>query len=191
MTKAHRIQAITESTIREMTRLAIQHNAINLSQGYPDFGAPPALKEAAVAAIRNDLNQYSFTWGHAPLRQKLAEIYTTRLGWQVDPDRHVVVTCGVTEAITAAFLAVLNPGDQVILFDPAHESMRPAAIFAGAEPVSVVLEAPDYRLDPERLAAAITPRTRALLLNTPHNPSGACSTPANWPPWANWPPGMT
>ncbi|NUQ38584.1 MAG: aminotransferase class I/II-fold pyridoxal phosphate-dependent enzyme [Caldilineales bacterium] len=172
MSKAYRIQAITESTIREMTRLAIQHNAINLSQGYPDFSAPAALKEAAVAAIRGDFNQYSFTWGYAPLRQKLAEIYTARLGWQVDPDQHVVVTCGVTEAISAAFLAVLNPGDQVILFDPAHESMRPSAIFAGAEPVSVVLEGPDYRLDPDRLAAAITPRSKALLLNTPHNPSG-------------------
>ncbi|MCO6451152.1 MAG: pyridoxal phosphate-dependent aminotransferase [Caldilineales bacterium] len=172
MQTAQRFNQVRESIIREMTRLAVQHDAINLSQGFPDFPTPAPLKEAAMAAIRDDLNQYSFTWGYTPLRQKLAELYTPRLGWEVNPDENVVVTCGVTEAIAAAFFAVLNPGDQVIIFDPAHEMVRPVAVFAGAEPVSVVLQAPDYRLDPDRLAVAITPRTRAIILNTPHNPSG-------------------
>ncbi len=169
---AQRIACVNESVIREMTRLALQHGAINLSQGYPDFDTPAELVEAAVAAMRAGANQYSLTWGHPALRAKLAEMYTARLGWEVDPDRHVVVTCGVTEAVAAAVLAVLNPGDQLIVLDPAHETFRPVAIFAGAEPVSVVLEAPRYRLDPDHLAAAVTPRTRALLLNTPHNPTG-------------------
>ncbi len=172
MPTPQRLARVRESVIREMTRLALQHDAINLSQGYPDFGAPPALVEAAVAALREGANQYSITWGHPALRARLAEMYTTLLGWEVDPDRHVVVTCGVTEAIAAAVLALLEPGDQIILLDPSHEMLRPVSIFAGAEPVPVVLEAPDYRLDPDRLTAALTPRTRALLLNTPHNPTG-------------------
>ncbi len=172
MPTTHRLARVHESVIREMTRLALAHDAINLSQGYPDFDTPPALVEAAVAAMRDGANQYTITWGHPALRLRLAEMYTHRLGWQVDPDRHVVVTCGVTEAIAAAVLALLEPGDQIILLDPSHEMLRPVSVFAGAEPVSVVLEAPDYRLDPERLAAAVTPATRALLLNTPHNPTG-------------------
>lgn len=172
MPTTHRLARVHESVIREMTRLALAHDAINLSQGYPDFDTPPALVEAAVAAMRDGANQYTITWGHPSLRARLAEMYTDRLGWQVDPDRHVVVTCGVTEAIAAAVFALLEPGDQIILLDPSHEMLRPVSVFAGAEPVSVVLEAPDYRLDPERLAAAVTPATRALLLNTPHNPTG-------------------
>ncbi|MBX7234283.1 MAG: aminotransferase class I/II-fold pyridoxal phosphate-dependent enzyme [Caldilineales bacterium] len=172
MPTTHRLARVHESVIREMTRLALAHDAINLSQGYPDFDTPPALVEAAVAAMRDGANQYTITWGHPSLRARLAEMYTHRLGWQVDPDRHVVVTCGVTEAIAATVFALLEPGDQIILLDPSHEMLRPVSVFAGAEPVSVVLEAPDYRLDPERLAAAVTPATRALLLNTPHNPTG-------------------
>lgn len=172
MPTTHRLARVHESVIREMTRLALAHDAINLSQGYPDFDTPPALVEAAVAAMRDGANQYTITWGHPSLRARLAEMYTDRLGWQVDPDRHVVVTCGVTEAIAATVFALLEPGDQIILLDPSHEMLRPVSVFAGAEPVSVVLEAPDYRLDPERLAAAVTPATRALLLNTPHNPTG-------------------
>jgi aminotransferase len=172
MPTTHRLSRVHESVIREMTRLALAHGAINLSQGYPDFETPPALVEAAVAAMRDGANQYTITWGHPSLRARLAEMYSQRLGWEVDPDQHVVVTCGVTEAIAAAALALLEPGDQIILLDPSHEMLRPVSVFAGAEPVSVVLEAPDYRLDPERLAAAVTPATRALLLNTPHNPTG-------------------
>jgi len=172
MQTAQRITHFRESVIREMTRLAIEHQAINLSQGFPDFDAPSALREAAVRAIMDGHNQYSPTWGYPPLRRKLAEQYTPRLGWSVNPNEHVTVTCGVTEAINAAMLATLNPGDEILIIEPAHENYVPSAIFAGAKTVAVPLEAPDYRLDPERLAGAVTPRTRALLLNTPHNPTG-------------------
>ena len=169
---ATRTTQFRESQIRDMTRLAMAHNAINLSQGFPDFDPPQVIVDAAVDAIRTGANQYTVTWGYPPLRQALSRHYTKQLGWDVDPGIHVTVTCGVTEGITAAILALLNPGDEIIIPEPAHENFRPAAVLAGAVPVAVPLEAPTYRLDPERLAAAVTPRTRALLLNTPHNPSG-------------------
>lgn len=169
---AQRLSHFQESIIRKMTRLAIEHEAINLSQGFPDFDTPLALREAAAAALMDGKNQYSPTWGYVPLRRKLAEQYTSRLGWDVNADEHVTITCGVTEAVNAAMLAVLNPGDEIIIIEPAHENYIPSAIFAGAKPVAVPLEAPGYHLAPEPLAAAITPRTRALLLNTPHNPTG-------------------
>src|SRR5690606_5973920 len=122
--------------------------------------------EAAVAAIRGAANQYTVTWGYPALRNALSTRYTNLLGWEVDPAVHITVVCGVTEGITATMMALLNPGDEVIILEPAHENFRPAAVLAGAVPVAVPLEAPGYRLDPEQLAAAITPRTRALLLNT-------------------------
>ncbi|MDY6835773.1 MAG: pyridoxal phosphate-dependent aminotransferase [Chloroflexota bacterium] len=172
MHTAQRVTYFRESVIREMTRLAMDYDAINLSQGYPDFDTPLPLKEAAVNAIREGNNQYSFTWGYLPLREKLAERYTSLLGWTVDPAEHVTVTCGVTEAINVAMLAVSNPGDDVLLIEPGHENFIPAIILAGARPVAVPLEHPEYRLDFERLSACITPRTCALLLNTPHNPTG-------------------
>jgi aspartate/methionine/tyrosine aminotransferase len=169
---AQRITRFRESVIREMTRLAIQYEAINLSQGFPDFDAPQAVKDAAVKAILSSNNQYSPTWGVPALRQKLATLYTERLGWAVNPAEHVTVTCGVTEAINAAMLAILNPGDEIVIIEPAHETFVPSAIFAGAKWSVVPLDWPDYRLDPDRLAKAINPRTRALMLNTPHNPTG-------------------
>ena len=172
MQTAHRFEHIRESVIREMTRLAIRHDAINLSQGFPDFSPPEPVMEAAIEAIRGGLNQYTITWGYPPLRQKLAEMYSQRLGWQVQPDEHIVVTCGVTEALAAAMLAVLNPGDEIIILDPAHETFRPGARLADARAVSVVLQSPDFRIERDALIAAITPRTKALILNTPHNPSG-------------------
>ncbi|MBN1887143.1 MAG: pyridoxal phosphate-dependent aminotransferase [Thermoflexales bacterium] len=172
MQVAQRTTLFRESVIRRMTRLAIEHEAINLSQGFPDFDTPPALKEAAAKAIMDGQNQYSPTWGIVPLREKLAEMYTRRLGWAVNPAEHVTVTCGVTEAINSAVLATLNPGDEIVIVEPAHENFVPSAIFAGARPVPVMLDLPDYRLDPDRLASVITPRTRAMLLNTPHNPTG-------------------
>jgi aspartate/methionine/tyrosine aminotransferase len=172
MQPAQRTQQFGESTIREMTRLALQHNAINLSQGFPDFDPPEAITEAAIAAIRAGHNQYAITWGVPALRNKLAARYTQALGWDVDPDVHVTVTCGVTEGIAIVLTALLEPGDEVLLPEPAHENLRPAAIMTGSVPIAVPLEAPGYRIDPDRLAAAITPRTRALILNTPHNPTG-------------------
>lgn len=172
MRPALRTANFGESTIREMTRLAIAHNAINLSQGFPDFDPPMAVLQAAVDAIKGGINQYTITWGYPPLRNKLAELYRQQLGWEVDPNLHVTVTCGVTEGIAAVQMAVLNPGDEIIIIEPAHENFRPASLMVGAVPVAVPLEAPHYRLDADRLAAAITPRTRAILLNTPHNPTG-------------------
>jgi aminotransferase len=172
MQAAVRFEQFGESVIREMTRHAYEHDAINLSQGYPDFDPPESVVAAATAAIQGGINQYTVTWGYPPLRRKLAEIYTAQLGWQVEPDVHITVTCGVTEGIVVAQMAVLNPGDEIIIIEPAHENFRPAAIMAGAKPVALALEPPGYRLDADRIAAAITPRTRALLLNTPHNPSG-------------------
>ena len=172
MQPARRTDQFGESTIREMTRLAIQHQAINLSQGFPDFDPPEAITEAAIAAIRAGHNQYAITWGVPALRNALARHYTKTLGWAVDPDVHVTVTCGVTEGIAVVLTALLEPGDEVLLPEPAHENLRPAALMVGAVPVAVPLEAPAYRIDPDRLEAAITPRTRALILNTPHNPTG-------------------
>ncbi|MXY95706.1 MAG: pyridoxal phosphate-dependent aminotransferase [Caldilineaceae bacterium SB0664_bin_27] len=158
--------------IREMTRLAMEHEAVNLSQGFPDFDPPEAIVQAAVDAIRGEANQYTVTWGYPLLRQALAGQYTAQLGWTVDPDVHICVVCGVTEGITTSLLALLNPGDELIILEPGHENFRPSALLADASAVPVVLEAPDYRIDADRLEAAVTPRTRALLLNTPHNPTG-------------------
>lgn len=172
MRTAARMQEFEESIIREMTRHAMEHGAINLSQGFPDFDPPQAVVEAAVDAIRRGENQYTVTWGYPALRERLAEVYTPRLGREIDPNLHITVTCGVTEGIVAAVMAVVDPGDEVLIVEPAHENFRPAAIMAGGVPVPVPLAPPDYRLDPERLASVITPRARALLINTPHNPTG-------------------
>lgn len=172
MYPATRTTNFNQSMIREMTRLAMEHEAVNLSQGFPDFDPPEAIVQAAVDAIRGEANQYTVTWGYPPLRQALAGQYTTQLGWTVDPDVHICVVCGVTEGITTSLLALLNPGDELIILEPGHENFRPSALLADAAAVPVVLEAPDYRIDADRLEAAVTPRTRALLLNTPHNPTG-------------------
>lgn len=169
---ATRVHQFKESVIRDMTRLAIEHDAINLSQGFPDFSLPEAVLATAVQAIQNGLNQYAITWGHPPLREKLAELYTQRLGWPVNADEHVTVTCGVTEGIVIAMGAVLNPGDEIIILEPAHDNFRPAAYMAGARPRPLPLNPPDYRLEYEQLKSLITPQTKALLLNTPHNPTG-------------------
>ncbi len=169
---AARTQHLRESVIREMTRLALSCGAVNLSQGFPDFDPPEAVLAAAVAALRNGHNQYSVSWGLPVLRERLAQRYRAMLGWDVDPDRHVAVTCGVTEAVACAFFAVLDRGDEVLVLEPAHETYGPAALLADAKIVPVVLDPPNFRLDVERVAAAVTPRTRAILVNTPHNPSG-------------------
>ena len=167
MYPATRTTNFNQSMIREMTRLAMQHDAINLSQGFPDFDPPEEIVDAAVEAIRGTANQYTVTWGYPPLRQALAEQYTAQLGWNVDPDVHICVVCGVTEGITTTLLALLNPGDELIILEPGHENFRPSALLADADAVPVVLEAPDYRIDADRLEAAVTDRTRALLLIHP------------------------
>lgn len=176
---AARLTDMLESQIREMTRLALAHDAINLAQGIPDFGTPAEVRAAAAQAILNEHNQYAITWGIPPLRQAIAEslhrLYGPGFEW-VDPERHVTVTCGVTEGIVSALMGIVEPGDEVIIIEPAHENYAPAVRFAGATPIFVPLLPPDYALDLDRLRAAISRRTRAILLNTPHNPSGRVFT---------------
>ena len=162
----------SESVIRDMTRRAARHDAVNLAQGFPDFPAPDEIKEAAAAAIRRDLNQYAITWGAASLREALAAQYRTRYGMDVEADHHFTVTCGSTEAMIATMLALVDPGDEVIVFEPFYENYGPDAVLSGAIPRFVRLDAPDWRLDEDALTAAVTPKTRAIIVNTPQNPSG-------------------
>ncbi|MGH7579813.1 MAG: pyridoxal phosphate-dependent aminotransferase [Gemmatimonadales bacterium] len=171
MSTARRTHGFRESVIRGMTRLAREYNSLNLAQGFPNFPAPEALKEAAVRAIRDDINQYAITWGAHRLRTSLARIYADWYRLDADPDREITVTCGATEAMIATLLALVNPGDEVIVFEPFYENYGPDTILADAKPVYVPLE-PGRPLDLERLAAAFTPRTRAIVINTPSNPSG-------------------
>ncbi len=164
--------AFTESVIREMTRLAMEHGAINLAQGFPDFPAPGELKEAAKRAIDEDLNQYPITWGERELREAIAEKYRRDYGMAVDPERSVCVTCGSTEAMIAAILGVLDPGDEVVIFEPYYENYGPDTILAGATPRYVALREPDWTFDEGELRAAFSDRTRAVVVNTPNNPTG-------------------
>ena len=169
---ASRVDRFTESVIREMTRLADLHGAINLAQGFPDFEPPDELKEAARRAITDGFNQYPVTWGSPRLRLALAEKYR-RFGWpELDPDTEVVVTCGSTEAMASTFLALIEPGDEVVFPEPFYENYGPDAFLSGAVPRTIPLTGHSWQLDVERLAAALTPRTRAIVLNTPHNPTG-------------------
>ena len=171
MSTARRTHGFRESVIRGMTRLAREHNSLNLAQGFPNFPAPELLKEAAARAIRDDINQYAITWGAHRLRGSLARVYAERYGLDADPEREITVTCGATEAMIATLLAVVDPGDEVIVFEPFYENYGPDTILADAKPVFVPLE-PGQPLDLDRLAAAFTPRTRAIIVNTPSNPSG-------------------
>ncbi len=172
MPNALRTQTFSESVIREMTRVANEHGAVNLSQGFPDFPMPAVMKDAACAAIHNDINQYATTWGSKKLRDAITGKYARRYDMAVDPEREITVTCGATEAAASVFLALLNPGDEVLIFEPFYENYGPDAILSEAKPVFVPLVAPDWTFDAEALRAAITPRSRALVLNSPHNPTG-------------------
>ncbi len=176
-TTASRVGGFTESVIREMTRLCQLHSGINLAQGFPDFPAPAELKEAACRAIMADINQYAITWGARNLREAIARKARefNRIPG-VDPDRHVTVTCGATEAMMAAMLAIVEPGDEIVVFEPFYENYGPDAILSQATLRFVPLEVPapgqPFGFDPERLSAAFGPRTRAIVVNTPHNPTG-------------------
>ena len=172
MPNAIRTQTFSESVIREMTRVAQQYGAVNLSQGMPDFPMPAPMKEAAIAAINGDINQYAVTWGAKKLRHAIADKYQRRYGMPVDPDTQLTVACGATEATASVFLALFNPGDEVIIFEPFYENYGPDAILCEATPVFVPLIAPDWHFDADALRAAITPKTRAIVVNSPHNPSG-------------------
>src|SRR5512144_1944714 len=169
---SRRVQGFTESVIREMTRVNNQYDGINLAQGMPNFPPPRELLDAAHRAIDGDFHQYAITWGSPRLREAVVAKYRHFYGMTLDPDRNVTVCCGSTEAMLATLLAVLNPGDEVIVFEPFYENYGPGCIIAGAEPVFVPLEPPDFSFDPDRLARAVTSRTRAVVFNSPNNPSG-------------------
>ena len=162
----------TESVIREMTRLAIHHGAVNLSQGFPDFPAPAEIKRAAQEAIAADVNQYAITWGSKSLRNAIAEKFQRTQGVAVDPEREVTVCCGSTEAMISSLMAIINPGDEVIVFEPFYENYGPDAILSGATTRYVKLRPPDWSFDPQELAAAFGPATKAIIVNTPNNPTG-------------------
>jgi aminotransferase len=170
---SRKAESFTESVIREMNRLAVDAGAVSLAQGFPDFPAPAALKEAAAAALFADVNQYAITWGARPLREAIAA-KTARFhpGWVLDPETQITVTCGATEGMIAAMLGLLDPGDEVVIFEPFYENYGPDAILSGAIPRYVTLHEPDWSIDPDELRAAVTPRTRAIVVNSPHNPTG-------------------
>jgi len=165
-------ERFTESVIREMTRLALKHGAVNLSQGFPDFPAPAEIKDAAKAAIDADINQYAITWGAKKFRDAIAANFERFQGVAVDPEREITVCCGSTEAMLSAMMAIINPGDETVVFEPFYENYGPDAILSGATPRFVKLHPPDWTFDPDELAAAFGPRTKAIILNTPNNPTG-------------------
>ena len=155
-----------------MTRLAMTKGAINLAQGFPDFPAPAALKQAAADAIAADINQYAITWGAKPFRDAIAAKYLRTYEMEFDPEREITVCCGATEGMVASLLAVLDPGDEVVLFEPFYENYGPDTQLCGAQPRYVKLHAPDWTFDPDELRRAFGPRTKAIILNTPNNPTG-------------------
>jgi len=169
---SHKATQFTESVIREMTRLALRHGAVNLSQGFPDFPVPEILKKAAADAIFADVNQYAITWGAKKFRDALVEKTRRFLGIDVDPEREITVCCGSTEGMLDVLLAVINPGDEVIVFEPFYENYGPDTIISGAIPRYVHLRAPDWSFDEAELEAAFNNNTKAIIINTPNNPTG-------------------
>ena len=171
MRTARRTHSFTESVIRGMTRLAMQHDAINLAQGFPNFAAPEVLKEAAVQAIRDDINQYSVTWGALRLRQALVRKYAEWYDLDVNPETEITVCCGATEAMASTLMAIVDPGEEVIVLEPFYENYGPDAVLCGAQPVFLPMPL-GQPLDMDRVAAAFSRRTRAIIINTPNNPTG-------------------
>ena len=165
-------ESFTESVIREMTRLTNLHGGVNLSQGFPDFAAPKEIKEAAVKAIRADINQYAVTWGAPNFRQAIAEKANRYNHMPVEADKHITVTCGSTEGMMSALLALINPGDEVIIFEPYYENYGPDTYLSNAAPRFVRLHPPDWHFEEAELKAAFNKRTRAIIINTPNNPTG-------------------
>lgn len=170
--RSRRTAHFTESVIREMTRLALEAGAVNLAQGFPDFPAPEFLKEAARRAIAEDWNQYTITWGAKPLREAIAAKYARCYGLELDPDREITVCCGATEGMIASLLAVTEPEEEIIIFEPFYENYGPDTHLAGARRRLVRLEPPEWRFDPAELRRVFSPRTKAVILNTPNNPTG-------------------
>jgi aspartate/methionine/tyrosine aminotransferase len=183
LTGSKKATQFTESVIREMTRLNQLYGGVNLSQGFPDFPAPAAIKDAACAAINADVNQYAVTWGARPLREAVAREFTRRYGLEIVADEQVTVCCGTTEAMMSTMMAIIDPGDEVVIFEPFYENYGPDAILSGATPRYVTLHAPDpsapagslradWSFDPDELAAAFNEKTKAIIINTPNNPTG-------------------
>ena len=167
-------ERFTESVIRDMNRQAVAHGAVSLAQGFPDFACPPELKRAVAEAVDADINQYAITWGSKPLRDAIAETTPRHFpGWgEIDPETQVTVTCGATEAMIAAMLGILDPGDEVVVFEPYYENYGPDAILSDATPRYVTLHEPDWSIDPDELRAAFNAKTRGIVVNSPHNPTG-------------------
>jgi aspartate/methionine/tyrosine aminotransferase len=164
--------SFTESVIREMTRICIEYKGINLAQGFPDFPAPTEIKEEAVRAIREDFNQYSITWGAPLLRRAIADKFAQYNSVQADPEREITVCCGATEGMISSLMAIVDPGDEVIIFEPFYENYGPDSILCGAFPRFVTLREPDWRFDEEELSKAFNKKTKAIVINTPNNPTG-------------------
>ncbi|MCO4100429.1 MAG: aminotransferase class I/II-fold pyridoxal phosphate-dependent enzyme [Gemmatimonas sp.] len=173
---ASRLSVFTESVIRGTTRLANQHGAINLSQGFPDFDPPEVLLEGLERATRGPFHQYAVTWGAPRFRQALAKKISHFTTLDVDPDQHLVVTCGSTEAMMVAMMTACNPGDKVIVFSPFYENYAADAILSGAEPIYVPLHPPGFGFDEDDLAKAFAQRPKAIVICNPSNPSGKVFT---------------
>ena len=173
---AARTMGFTESVIREMTRRSAVHGGINLAQGFPNFPAPAQVKEAAKRAIDADINQYAITWGAKSLRDALSRTYADLYGMRVDPETMLTVTCGSTEAMISTLLAIVDPGDEVVVLEPFYENYGPDAAICGATPIFVPLRPPDFTFDPDELRRAFSSRTKAIIVNSPNNPTGRVFT---------------
>src|ERR687898_3294966 len=166
----------TESVIREMTREAMKYGAVNLSQGFPFFPAPADIKRRAMEAIEQDINQYAITWGAKDFREAIAKKTRSYLGIQIDPETEITVTCGSTEGMIAAMMATVDPGDEVIVFEPFYENYAPDAILSDARPRHVPLRAPDWSFDREELRRTFNEKTKAIIVCNPNNPTGKVLT---------------
>ncbi|HEU4834324.1 MAG TPA: aminotransferase class I/II-fold pyridoxal phosphate-dependent enzyme [Pyrinomonadaceae bacterium] len=169
---SQKASSFTESVIREMTREALKYGAVNLSQGFPDFAAPADIKRRAMEAIEQDINQYAITWGSKDFRDAIAAKTHSYLGIQIDPEAEITVTCGSTEGMIAAMMATVDPGDEVIVFEPYYENYAPDAILSDAHPVYVPLRAPDWSFDRDQLRTAFNKKTKAIIVCNPNNPTG-------------------
>jgi aminotransferase len=173
---SQKASSFTESVIREMTREALKHGAVNLSQGFPDFSAPEDIKRKAMEAIASDVNQYAITWGSKDFRDAIARKTRSYLGLEIDPETEITVTCGSTEGMIAAMMATVDPGEEVIVFEPFYENYAPDAILSDARPRHVPLRAPDWNFDREELRRTFSDKTKAIILCNPNNPTGKVFT---------------
>ncbi len=169
---SERALRFTESVIRDMTRVCLKHNGVNLAQGFPDFAAPAEIKDAAVKAIRDDFNQYAITWGTPALRQAISEKFAAYNGVKWDPEKEITVCCGATECMISSLMAIVNPGEEVIVFEPFYENYGPDTILCGATPRFITLHEPEWHFDEKELARTFNDKTKAIVINTPNNPTG-------------------